>query len=276
MHRRTPLLIAVLLVVGLASWGLAQASSPQPRAFQRATPTEGPSPTATSTPVCPTCKYVPLVRYLFVPSATPTSTPIPTATAAPTPTAIVPSVHVRSYRMFPDSIGDLIVAGEIENTTNKPVYDVKVIAKFYNGAGAFVATDYTYVLFDLTDPGQRTPFRLYLSNAPADVARVDLTLNLGTAFLTYRYAAVISQQARNNSGVEVFGEVQNVAAKDLKYTKVVVTFYDSAGAVYDTDYSYAAINQIPPGSTSTYQVSTFDSQLAGLAYSVQAQGYLAP
>jgi len=176
--------------------------------------------------------------------------------------------------MFPDSLGDLIVAGEIENGTNKPVYSVKVIGKFYDDSGVFLATEYTYALLTRTSPGQRVPFRLYLNNAPVGITHVDLTLSASaSSFLVYYDVAVLSQQARDNSGVEVFGEVQNVAPKTLQNAKIAVTFYDGAGNVFNTDWGYATISPLPSGATSTYQVATFSSQLNGLPFSVQAQGY---
>jgi hypothetical protein len=86
MHRRAPLLIVTFVVFALMSWGMAQARLPQSYAEMRATPTEGPSPTSTSTPVCPTCRYVPLIRSQIVPTDIPTVTPPPTST----PTEIAP------------------------------------------------------------------------------------------------------------------------------------------------------------------------------------------
>lgn len=273
MHRRIPILIVALLLFGIVGWSTLPGTRPSAVAYaQRATPTDGPSPTATSTPVCPTCRYVPLIRSQIFPTDIPTLTPVPTATP------IAPTVHVRSYRLIPSSFGSSLYAvGEVENGTSKPVYDVHVIAKFYDGFGAFVATEDGYVVLDRTAPGQRNAFRIILSNAPAGIQSATFTLtSLSSSFLTYAPATIFSNRTRDNAGLEIFGEVRNDQAKDVKGIQVVATFYDGVGGVYDMDWSYADISPLAPGALSTYKISTFEPNLAGLTYVLQAQGYFAP
>jgi hypothetical protein len=93
MHRHTPLLIAIIFVLSIAVWGVGSATTLSTVTFaQRATETPGPSPTATSTPVCPTCRYVALIRAEILPTATPTATPTetPEFCAAEYPTVCIP------------------------------------------------------------------------------------------------------------------------------------------------------------------------------------------
>lgn len=86
MARGAPFLISILFVLGIA---LAASFSTTPRslALQRITPTPGPSPTPepsiapeppstpSATPICPGCRYVPLVQLDLLPTPTPTRDP---------------------------------------------------------------------------------------------------------------------------------------------------------------------------------------------------------
>lgn len=248
MHRRIPIVIAVLFILGIGAWSVAQAQ------FE-----------------CINCVYVPLIRAEIHPTEIPTVTPQPTA-IPPSPT-----LHVRSSRMYTNSSGTLYVVGEVVNGTTKPAFLVKVIAKFYDGFGTFVATEDTYAYLDRTDPGQLSPFRIILSNPPPGIVRADFTVTASaSSFLAYVPATIVSNRTRDNAGQEIFGEVRNDQSRDVKSIQMVATFYDGAGNVYDVDWSYADISPLAPGALSTYKISTFDKHLIGLPYALQAQGYLAP
>jgi len=259
--RVTLALIAVVLIVGA------------PLIFA------GPGPANTN--------YLALVLHLVpptpipptaTPTRAPTLTPSPTRTPIPTLTpTVIPTVHVRSYRTFTVSTGSLYVVGEVENSTSKVAYFVQVIGRFYDASNALVATDSTYTFLTKTSPGQRNPFKLILSNAPAGITRIDLSVtSSSSSILNYQAATILSQLTRDNFGLEVFGELQNPHARELRSIELAVTFYDAVGNVYDADFGFPDISPLAPGAISTYKVSTFEDNLAGLAFIVQAQGYLAP
>ncbi len=228
--------------------------------------------------------YVPLIRGAEqVPTATPTvtATNAPRATAGPSPTIaptpVPKTVHVKSYRMTTDVLGDEVVYGELLNETARTVYDAHIIGKFYDAQGAFVGTNDTFAMLTRLDPNQTDPFSLYLFNAPAGITRVDLSVSFDTtSILDYQSIAILSSQSRDNSGVEIFGEVQNDQAKTIRSVNVVATFYDGAGNVFDAESAYADVNDIPPGGTSTYKISTFKPELHGLSAIIQNEGYFPP
>src|SRR5262245_31714791 len=83
-----------------------------------------------------------------------------------------------------------------------------------------------------TAPGQVNPFQIILSNAPSSKVRYELTLSFQTSsVLDYQPITVLSQNIRDNFGVEVFGEVRNDQPKEMRSVEAVVTFYDASGAV---------------------------------------------
>jgi len=153
---------------------------------------------------------------------------------------------------------------------------VKVTARFYNANGDFLATEYTYTYLTKTEAGAVNPFKLYLTNPPAGITRIDweITYNL-SSFLDYRPATIVSQQVRDNYGPEVDGDVRNDQVRELRSVVVAVTFYNGSGSVVYTASGYPSSLNLAPGATSTYKVSTFQQGLSYASYTVQAQGYLA-
>lgn len=193
----------------------------------------------------------------------------------PTPTPPT-SVRVRSERSYGENTTRYVI-GEVINESFIPVYAVKITAQFYDAANQLVATEDTYTSLSVTRPGERNPFKLVLSNAPSSVSRYELVLSWNTTgFLDYQPITVLSQQTRDNFGVEVFGEIRNDQDREMRSIRVVATFYDSAGNVLETSAGFPSITTLAPGATSPYKISTFKSDLTFASYIVQAEGYLVP
>ncbi|MCU0491036.1 MAG: FxLYD domain-containing protein [Chloroflexaceae bacterium] len=200
--------------------------------------------------------------------------PAPSPTVAPTP---APStVFVRSQRDF--FVGNsLYIVGEVVNGTSSPVYFVKITARFFNASNQLIAVEDTFAYLTKTEPNQRNPFKMILSNAPRDISRTELTLEwLSTSILEYQAVTVLNQATRDNFGVEVFGEVRNDQSFQFSNVEVVVTFYDAGGGVIDTDFGFASSTILAPGATSIYSIKTFERELNFASYVVQAQGYRTP
>lgn len=184
------------------------------------------------------------------------------------------TVQVLSSRGVYSSFGrSYYVYGEIMNTLSVPVYFAEVEAKFFDAAGTFVATDSSDVKFSRVNPGQKSSFIIILSNAPSGIVRYDLSVNYRTSSIfDYRPITVLSIQIRDNSGPEVFGEVRNDQTVPLTFVKVVVTFYDAYDNVVFVDYTYATVDTLAPGATSTYRISTSDKTFTYTSFSVIAEG----
>lgn len=58
---------------------------------------------------------------------------------------------------------------------------------------------------------------------------------------------------RNNSGMEVFGEVRNDQPRELRGVLVAIAFYDAQKRVIEMGYSYATVTTFGPGSASIYR-----------------------
>lgn len=53
---------------------------------------------------------------------------------------------------------------------------------------------------------------------------------------------------------EVNGEVQNNTGSAMEYPKIVATFYDSSGAVVESDFTYAELTPLQPGQKAPFRL----------------------
>jgi len=201
------------------------------------------------------------------------------------------TVRVRSERRYTTEYGTLFVVGEVINEGTTPVYGVELEATFFDAAGQVIDTANGYARLEQTNPGQRNPFRLGLLNDPARVARHEVRVVNWETTSPYnpQPLTVVSQQTRNNDGLEIFGEVRNATAKTLESTVVVATMYDTKGNVVDVlpdlpyDYSagyrrtfdYTVRYEMAPGSTSVYNLTPQQLSAPYATYMVQGEGFVA-
>lgn len=209
---------------------------------------------------------------IIPPTKTPTPTATPTATVVPTP--LTPHVTIKSNRFFTKS-SLVYVAGEVANTGLAPAYLVKIQAKFFDANSQLLAVTDGYTALEMTSPGAVNPFKLILTNPPAEIAQYQLNLSYQVdGLFAYRPITVVSQQVRDNFGVEVFGELRNDAERTVRSPKIAVTFYDMNHNVVDV-YSGVNSGDLAKAESVVYSLQTF-SQIEYNTYEVQAQSYLAP
>lgn len=209
---------------------------------------------------------------IIPPTKTPTPTATPPATVVPTP--LTPHVTIKSNRFFTKS-SLVYVAGEVANTGLAPAYLVKIQAKFFDANSQLLAVTDGYTALEMTSPGAVNPFKLILTNPPAEIAQYQLNLSYQVdGLFAYRPITVVSQQVRDNFGVEVFGELRNDAERTVRSPKIAVTFYDMNHNVVDV-YSGVNSGDLAKAESVVYSLQTF-SQIEYNTYEVQAQSYLAP
>lgn len=68
----------------------------------------------------------------------------------------------------------------------------------------------------------------------------------------------------------VVGEVQNTLGTNVKYVKIVATFYDSSGAVIVADYTNTEIDILKPNQKSPFKLTSYlGNSVAGYSLDVQ-------
>jgi len=210
------------------------------------------------------------------PTPTPTSTPSSVATPTPTPTpAEAANVSVLSASDYYDEADYFTVVGEVKNTLGTNVEYVKIVATFYDSSDTVIGTDYTYTEIDILKPNQKSPFTLSSYPDKITVASYDIDIQYYTTQdQPFEGLTILSQTASiDNLGYhKVVGQVKNNGANTATYVKVIGTYYDSAGKVIGTSYTYTELDLINVGATSPFELSSYPLEINPASYELQVQG----
>ncbi len=192
----------------------------------------------------------------------------------PTATPLSQGVEVKSARGSTKSNSKFFhVVGEVINKTTVNAYTIKVSAKFFDAAHNLVDDASTDVYLAMVSPQQVAPFELRTSKNIGLIVRYELAVSfLDHDSTDYRMLTVLSQQVRNNAGIEVFGEMRNNSGNTVHAAALVLTFYDTAGNVIDA-YAGQVDTNLDQGQATAYAIST-SHNFSYARYVVQAQGYI--
>ncbi len=184
------------------------------------------------------------------------ATPTQSGAEVPTsPTSVAPVLEFLSHTSYSDGAWYFIV-GEIRNNSTQPMASVKIVATLYDGSGNVVGTDYTYTELDVIPPGGKSPFetgtdqwegatnyRLQVQGSSSEPSREDVVIKSHTYHTDGDWLIIV-------------GEVENTGRTDAESVRIIITLYDAGGDVVGLDYTYAALDTIPPGETSPFEAGT--------------------
>lgn len=244
-----PRSLLVLLLVLAASAGCAT-----PQQTDSAEGTDGTAPPAGGVPT-PTPA---------APSATPTSAATPGPAATPTPAASRPGGTGADVKLLTkserrDSIGYFHVVGEVENLGPQNAEFVKVTGTFYDAADAVVATTSTFTGRGVVPAGQKSPYDLMVEDKDAKIARYKLTVSASPTSKSPAGEGLLEARGvtTNTDAIgyhHVVGEVQNNADRRATFVKVVATFYDAAGTVVGTAFTFTDPSEVPAGGSAPFDL----------------------
>lgn len=191
---------------------------------------------------------------------------------------LVPGVHsqtsnikVLTYSHYIDSLGYLVVVGEVQNIGTNTVASV-ILTGSASGPDGVVATSNTQVWVANLVPQQKAPFYMeFFSQSSNDGSWqsnvVDVSINVYQAEATANYLypdLTITSQAGSVSPDGVFwvnGQIQNTGSQTAKNVTIVGTFYNSTGQVVAVGYSdKTTMNpfSLEPQQTGTFKLGAFD------------------
>jgi hypothetical protein len=193
------------------------------------------------------------------------------------PARAVDPVNVLSSSAYVDSIGDYRIVGEVQNVGSQALKYVKITASFYSANDTFVGSDYSYTELSVLNSGDKSPFNLYFSQT-AIVPQI----NHYSLYISYSSASALpaglkilsnSSYVDNINYLHVIGQVQNIAAGNATYVEVIGTFYDQAGNVVDSDYTFTSPTTLEPNQIGPYDLFLYDTARIALvkSYSLTAE-----
>ncbi len=244
--------------------------TPAPTGSVTPMPTATASRSATGTPTRTT--GTPTITPTRSITTTPPSAPTP-ATPQPTPTAIPSAVFLGSHRSY-EANGLYTVVGEVINNVGYPVFNVKVIASFYDAGGALVGAQETVALLTRVGIELSSPFKLSIPSS-GNISRYDLTLIWDDiSIIDNQELTILSQETRTDGQLEIVGELRNDGSVGVSNIVVVATFYDASGAVVDVYQGTVSKPDLAADETTGYAIVVPDPALPYDRFTVQAQGAL--
>jgi hypothetical protein len=183
---------------------------------------------------------------------------------------------VQTHSSYRDGSGYLHIVGEVQNQGTGNIEYVKVVATYYDQQHNVVGTDYSYSELDILVPGQKAPFDI--GSYPDELQSV-ASYRVQASCLTttdepYQGLNILSHAPRTDSYgyYKIVGEVRNTGGATVEYIKLVATYYDSAGNVMGTDFTYTELDQLGAGQTSPFEVSSYPRKIQPARYSLQVEG----
>lgn len=211
-------------------------------------------------------------------------------TATTTPPAQQPTndgVLILGSSQTSTDFGSTYIVGEVRNNLSDVVEYVQIVGSFYDSSGLLIDTDFTYTDLDYLRPAEKSPFKLIISDESV-ASRIDnyaLSVNWQPVYANASAVAAATvltiQEGEQRIGefgwYEVVGEVVNGGTDSTEYVKVVATFYDEAGQVINTDYTYTDPTDLAAGQSAPFELSVTDEDIAEEIESVklatQSQDY---
>jgi hypothetical protein len=183
--------------------------------------------------------------------------------------------------------GSTYIVGEVRNNLSDIVEYVQIVGSFYDSSGLLIDTDFTYTDLDYLRPAEKSPFKLIISDESVASRINNYTLSVNWEPVYANASAVAAatvltiQEGEQRIGefgwYEVVGEVVNGGTDSTEYVKVVATFYDEAGQVINTDYTYTDPSDLAAGQSAPFELTVSDEDIAedieSVKLSAQSQDY---
>jgi hypothetical protein len=170
------------------------------------------------------------------------------------------------------------VYAEISSSRSEATCGTRIIAKFYNGGGALVATSSGWPMLEMLSPGQRAPVHLATVTPAGGIARYSLEVTGAyRCFSSYWNVGVLTHDVFDVSGLQIHGEVQNETDATLASVTAVATFYDETGGIWFAgEGALEGWANLEPGDRAVYAIRTGAIDLFDKRFVVQAQGTALP
>jgi hypothetical protein len=189
---------------------------------------------------------------------------------------LIPSTHsqtsnikVLNYSHYVDSLGYLVVVGEIQNIGTNTITSVVLTGAVTSSDGS-VTNSYAQVWVSNLIPQQKAPFYMEFNsqsgvNWQTDITDIAIAVYQADATANYLYPDLtITSQVGSVSPDGVFwvnGQIQNTGSQTAKNVTIVGTFYNSTGQVVAVGYSdKTTMNpfSLEPQQSGTFKLGAFD------------------
>lgn len=185
------------------------------------------------------------------------------------------NIKIVSYSYYIDSIGLLVVVGEVQNVGSNTVDKVLVTGTVSSSDG-HQANSGIYAWVNNLIPQQKAPFYLEFSSDSSsdgswtsDISNVAISVYQADATVSYQYQDLtITKKSATQTSDGVFwvnGDIQNTGTQTASNITVVAAFYNSTGATVAVGYTYPLTPaNLGPSGTTSFKVGAFDLNQTGI------------
>lgn len=165
------------------------------------------------------------------------------------------ALDVLSWNWYKTGSGLYQAVGELKNTGDSNASFIKCIVTLYSDAGDILASEFTYAMLDIVQPGEVTPFKVTFLEEGIDPEKAKLQWTLSRTSEAPAYQTEITQSKGylEDNIFKVVGEVKNHAPESVD-VKIVATFYNAKKEVLNADFTYPTIYPVSPESTSPFKL----------------------
>lgn len=193
----------------------------------------------------------------------------------PEPTPVPPTKpEIKGVTTYFDR-GYFYIVGEVLNMTNSNINFVKVVATYYDETGTVIGTEYTYTELDIILPNDAAPFDI--SSYPDKIKPASYKLSVDYHTTNEQPFAGLNIKSHSASiddrdYYKIVGEVENTSSMSAEFVKVIVTYYNSAGDIIGTDYTYTEIDIVGAGDTAPFELSSYPRKIKPASYKLKVRG----
>lgn len=257
-----------LFIVALGCAGLTLFALTLALATFRASAQSGEYPYRSIVPLVSKGSGVPTAAPTLAATVAPTQAPTTIPTVGPTPNP--QTVFLRNFTAYEDSLDAIWIVGEVVNPYPFPVEFVEITARYFSASGTLLATDFTYSDLLTIPAGSDSPFSVLLFDPPPGIATYDLVITDFDTDIFFPAPVGLTAQVTNSyiDGIGIrhdVGIVTNNSGFTYEFTQIYIAYYNAAGQVIRTDFTYADPDLLGPGQSGTFEVLEWDGDTLPIA-----------
>ena len=164
-----------------------------------------------------------------------------------------------------DDDGDWKLIGEVVNNSDAIAGYVQVVATLFDANDEVAGVGFSMVESSLMDPGDISPFTLYVTDIYGEVDRFEIQV-YGTEADSWQLESwadmemvSIDYYVDEWDDLVVVGEVKNNSSSNVSLASIFGSFYDENDNIVDVEWGFAWADVIPPGGVSPFDLQLYDT-----------------
>ncbi|MFO7928561.1 MAG: hypothetical protein R6U35_02730 [Candidatus Humimicrobiaceae bacterium] len=150
-------------------------------------------------------------------------------------TTSVIDVEIKNCNLYLDIYGNLVILGELKNTSSTSKTDLEITFDFYSRDGEKIFSDVRESKIENLYPKEKTPFYFLLKEKSIyiDIARVKIGLNYSNFYKGFEGNPVVREEKYyyEDNFLIIEGELVNLSQNRIEDIILLCTFYDKFGKV---------------------------------------------